>query len=190
MELVSRFAEGLLSQGRSVPPYADQAHALAWDALTDTIEGRSRWDPGEPEVPLDQRRTLERHLLDVVKRRVFAAWERARLRPHVSIDQPRITGQTSARDEMERALQAGAPDPRHALDVHGQIAELRQRAAGDPDVLALIDARVAGQTQRADALSIHGWSTQRYRAALRRFDRLAKAMRAEQDLTRNGKEPS
>jgi hypothetical protein len=177
MEFVARYAADLLSNGGSVPPYADDAQTLAQDALSDTLIGRRRWDP------TDNQRRLQRHLLDLVRRRIFAAWKRARELPHLSIDGLDADGEAPGSEEMERTLRERAPDVRTAESVRDDIAELCRRAADDPDVLALIRAKLGEQAERADTMLVAGLSPQRYRAALRRLHRLGEAMRAEQNLT-------
>lgn len=179
MEFVSRYAAGRLSWSHALPPGADTAHALAEDALMDTMTGRVRWDP-------EGKKTLRRHLTDVVWRRLSAAWKRAERLPHVSMNEFDDDDQAAALHEMERVVRERARDPRAIEYARERIAELQRRAANDPDVLALIRAMLQDKAARADAMSVTGFSPQRYRAATRRLRRLAEDMRGEASLTRNG----
>lgn len=173
MESVRRYAARRLSKGGPVSPYADDASALASDALNDTLSGEMPWGP-DPDG-----KSLRRHLFDVVRRRTSAAWERAQRLPHVSIDALASDGETAAHHEMEQAMREQLPDARDQERARNDVAELQRRAAGDPDVLALIEAIASDQTSRADAMSVTGFSPQRYRAARRRLHRIVADMRAE-----------
>ncbi len=178
-EAVCRYAARLLSGARKVSATDYHAQELAQDAVDDTLEGRAPWDPAA--------RPLKRHLYNVVKRKISANRERAERLPHVSFDVVSAEGHSSLRDELERAMRARRPDERAAEYARGVTSELRQRASGDADVLALIQAKADERTSRADAMEVTGFSEQRYRAALRRLNRIADELGIELHLTRNGK---
>jgi hypothetical protein len=124
----------------------------------------------------------------VVKRKISANRERAERLPHVSIDAITAEGRSPLRDELERAMRARRPDERSAEYARGVTHELRLRASGDADVLALIQAKADERTSRADAMKVTGFSKQRYRAAARRLNRIADELGIELHLIRNGKE--
>jgi hypothetical protein len=179
MESVSRYAASRLSWYASVPPGVENAHALAEDALMDTMTGRLRWDP-------EGEKTLGDHLADVVSRRLSAAWERTERLPHVSLNEL-DDEQAPALHEVERVVRERGRDPRAVEHARDRIAELERRAADDPDALALIRAMLEDKVARADVMAITGFSPQRYRAATRRLRRLAEDMRNEEAIPRNGK---
>ena len=179
MERVCRYAARRLSGARKVSATDYAAQELAQDAIDDTLEGTAPWD--RAVLP------LKRHLYNVVKRRTAANRERAERLPHVSIDVVTPDGHSPVRDELEHAMRERRPDERAAAYARSVIIELRWRATGDADVLALIDAKADDRTSRADAMAVTGFSEQRYRAALRRLNRLADELGIELHL-RNGKE--
>src|SRR5262249_31132668 len=122
------------------------ARELVVDAAEDTLEGRVGWDP--------KTKTLKSHLCDVIKRRTLADWERAEKFPQESIDAVTEDGQSPVRDEVERTLRERASDSRAAENARAALAELYRRAAGDADVLTLIDARAREATTRAEVMQM------------------------------------
>lgn len=179
-EAVCRYAARRLSGARKVSPKDDTARELAQAAVYDTLSGRARWDHKGPK--------LKRHLCVRVWRQTSADWQRAQRLPHVSIDAATADGETPVRDELEQAMRQQRYDERakeHALD---QIAELRVLAAGDDDVIALLDAISDGSTSRADVMALTSFSPQRYRAAVRRLNQFAQQLPSEPRLEKNGKE--
>ena len=168
MEHVCRYAARLLSGPIAVSASDYLAQELAQDAVDGTLEDRETWDPA--------RRKLKRHLFNVVKRKIAANRERERRLQHVSIDVDDPDQQSQLHDEMEHAMRAHQPDPRAEEHARIRREELRRRATGDPDVVALLDAIVQGHTVRADIMAATGLSPQRYRAALRRLNRLVREL--------------
>lgn len=182
MHAVRRYAARLLSGGRKVSASDYIAHELVQDAIDDTLDGRAPWDASNTKVP------LKRHLCNVVWQRVLADRKRAERLPHVSIDAVTSDGYAPVRDELEHALRERGHDERAAEYARSAIRELRRRAAGDADVLALINAKAYDKTSRADVMAVTGFSEQRYRASLRRLNRIADEVGIELDVIRNGKE--
>src|SRR5690242_9637348 len=64
--------------GRGAPIETDRAQELAAAAAHDTLCGRVTWNP--------ERRGLEAHLQDVIDRRLWLDWDRAKKFRHESID--------------------------------------------------------------------------------------------------------
>lgn len=180
MERVCRYAARRLSGAQRVSAKDYAAQELAQDAIVDTLEGKALWDFGV--VP------LKRHLYNVVMRQTAANWERAKRRPHVSIDAATPDGQSPVRDEMEHAMRERLPDQRDAEYSLSVIDELFRRAKDDADVLALINAKLDDRTSRARVMSVTGLSEQRYRAARRRLNRIVEKLGNELHLIRKGNE--
>lgn len=174
------FAVRLLSGARKVSSDSYAAHELVADAVSDTLEGRAPWDCFGPP--------LITHLRTLIWRQIHANFRRAKRLRHVSIDEVAAGGHAVVREDLERALRAQAPDERDAENARDALALLRARAQDDADVLTLINAIDKEQTTRARLRAIAGFSVPRYRAAMRRLNRLVDEVGIELDLIRNGKE--
>ncbi|MEO7735054.1 MAG: hypothetical protein ABIY55_29130 [Kofleriaceae bacterium] len=179
-EAICRCAARRLSGARRVSPKDDAARELAQAAVHDTLSGRAGWDHKGPK--------LKPHLRGVVWRQTSADWKRAQRLPHVSIDAVTPDGQSSVRDELEQAMREQGYDERAAEHAGHRIADLRVLAAGEDDVIALIDAVSNDWTARADIMAATGFSSQRYRAAVRRLNQLVQQLPSEPRLEKNGKE--
>lgn len=173
------YAARRLSGARKVSSDSYAAHELVADAIADTLDGRAPWDCFGPP--------LITHLRTVIWRQIHANFRRAKRLRHVSIDEATAGEHSGVREDVESALRAQAPDERDAENARDAIALLRQRAQGDADVLALINAIAKGQTTRAGLRAITGFSVPRYRAVMRRFNRLVDEVGIELDLIRDGK---
>ena len=180
-EAVCRYAARRLSGARKVSAKDDAARELAQAAVYDTLSGRAPWDHKGPKLPL--------HLRAVVWRQTSADWERARRLPHVSIDAVTPDGRSPVRDELEQAMREQRHDERAAEHARNRIAELRVLAAGDDDVIALIDAISDDSTSRADVMAVTGFSAQRYRAAARRLNQFVQQLPSELRLEKKGDKP-
>ncbi|MEO7732908.1 MAG: hypothetical protein ABIY55_18230 [Kofleriaceae bacterium] len=179
-EAVCRFAARRLSGAHKVSPKDDAARELAQAAVYNTLSGRAGWD--------HKGKKLKRHLCGVVWRQTSANWQRAQRLPHVSIDEVTPDGQPSVHDELEQAMREQRHDERAAEHARNRIANLRVLAAGEDDVIALIDAISNDLTARADIMATTGFSSQRYRAAVRRLNQLVQQLPSEPRSEKIGKE--
>lgn len=170
----------LLSGARRVAADSAAALELVQAAILDMLNGPDHWDFAEH--PLDL------YLKTVIKRQVLADLRRAKRLPHVSIEELTAEGQRPEPEELEQALRDQRPDPREVAHAWSAIDRLCRRAAGDGDVVALIYALANDRTSRAEVMAATGFSERRYRAALRRLNRIADEVGIELDLLHNGKE--
>lgn len=179
-ESLYRYAARLLSGARKVSADSAAAMDLVQAAILDMLNGPDHW------AFLDQQ--LGVHLKNVIKRQVLANLERADRLPHVSIEEVTSGGQLAEFDELEQALRGQHPDRGDIEDAWSAISLLCRRAAGDGEVVALILALADDRTSRAEVMAVTGLSTQRYRAALRRLNRMADEVGVALELNHNGKE--
>jgi len=135
------------------------ARELVQDAIDDTIEGTIVWDPA--------RVTLEKHLLDAIRSRTRHDYVRALKFRHRGID--------------EQAHVADSPHEQLALIELAErtLAELRQLAARDHDVLRLLDAYAEGATKKIEVMRVAGLTSRRYEAARKRLQRLVRELPTE-----------
>lgn len=153
-------------------PRADEEHArqLVLDALGDTLLGVVRWDPDT--------KSLAQHVQDVIKRRTALDKRASRFR-HESMDATSAHGESPALVEAERVLRERAPDPEAAEEAARRVAVLRCHAARDAQVLAVIDAIIAGCETSAEVQQRTGLSELEYRRVRRRYSRLIKRVAAQ-----------
>jgi hypothetical protein len=140
-------------------------------ALADTQLGILRWDHTTP---------LKAHIEKAIQRRSRIEWKRARKRArrryrHLSIDDTTPSGRSRALDELDRMVFERLAEREKASEA---IAELRARAADDPDLRAYIDARCHNGS-RADVLHQTELSPERYRQVARRLGQLIKQLSIE-----------
>jgi hypothetical protein len=88
------------------------------------------------------------------------------------MDAMNTRGQPTALIEAERVLRTRAPDPDAAAEATRRIAVLRIHAVDDPEVLAFVDAKIAGCETRAEVMQRTGLSEPAYRRVRRRFAQL------------------
>lgn len=142
------------------------AHELVQDALTDTVLGVLHWDPAA--------KSFELHIRDAIRLRARRDRERARRFPHESIDEFTQDGESRMMAEADAALLDRAPNASGdtaVLDAE-RLAELRQLATDDHDVLGLLDAFAGGETSKVDVMRVAGLSGVAYHNARRRLARL------------------
>lgn len=136
------------------------------DALTDTASGVLSWDPSA--------KTLEQHILDVIKMRTHHDRQRARRFSHESLDVLDLDAETTMMAEVEAMLlerSPGVPDDPIALATE-RLAKLRQLAIGDRTATRFLDALARGATSKADVLRLAELSSGAYVNARRRLRRL------------------
>ena len=179
-ESLYRYAARLLSGARKVSADSSAAQELVQAAIHDMLNRNDHWNFAEDK--------LGTYLKSVIRRQVLADFKRATRLPHVSIDELTATGQPADPEMLEQSLRHERPDPRDLEYARRKVALLRSRAAGDSDVLALIEAKLDDRTSRADVMEVTGFSPQRYRAAVARLNRLAHELATELDLHITGEE--
>jgi len=146
----------------------DEGEILVNDAVADTLTGVVIWD--------HERQELGAHLRDVIRTRTWNQMKRARRLGHVSLDDD---DSESASHGVATASMAGehAPDrPDDVVSDRDVIAKffvaLADRAAGDADVLALLDPYREGVVERRDVIEGSGISAVAFVNARRRLDRM------------------
>jgi len=140
-------------------------------ALADTQLGILRWDHTTP---------LKAHIEKAIQKRSRIEWKRARKRArqryrHLSIDDTTPSGRSLALDELDQMMFERLTERERASEA---IAELRARAADDPELRAYIDARCR-KGSRAEVLRQTGLSPERYRQVARRLGQLIKQLSIE-----------
>src|SRR5262245_7165519 len=157
---------------------ADAAYIedLVQDVLVDTLLGTRAWNPS--------RCSLGWHVLGAIDSRIGHELDRAKHRPHFSLE---VLNDALSVD-MEDALAAANPasNAEDALLATQVLAKLRELAAGDHEVLAVLDAICAGIVERADVISATGMSPRQYDAARNRLDRLVEEL-LHGTVSRDGK---
>jgi hypothetical protein len=149
-------------------------------ALTDTQLGLLRWD---------HTTSLKEYIENAIQKRSLIDWRRARKRPerrflHLRVEDRTASGRSHAQDEIDRLAFERLTDREKAQDA---VAELRARAAADPDLRAYIDARCHEQS-RADVLRDLQFSPERYRQVAYRLGRLIKQLSIEARPRRDSEE--
>jgi hypothetical protein len=152
-----------------------EAAALANDAVADTLTRVRVWDP--------DRVKLTTHLCGVIRSRTNARMARVRKIRHESIHEgaedeggeAEIAASLAVADDADRADAALAD-----LDLATKVVEhLRRAAAGDDEVIALLDSYAAGVTVRPDVLARLGWDLPRFVNVKRRLSSLVRSLPTE-----------
>lgn len=159
---------------RSTDTAEDRVH----DALTKLFAESRTWDPSRVD--------LFGFLVGVVTSDLSAELERFKIAPMVSYDRPfasredDYTGEVveeAANAYAARLIAGGSPVALACESTHSAwelaLAHLRDRAASDDDVLAMIDSYDLGSIGKRDVMKRLGWSAYRYRRAYERLVRLA-----------------
>ena len=141
------------------------ARELVQDALADTTLGVLQWDPNA--------RSLEQHVLDVIRLRSRRDRAHARRFPHEPID-ALASDESVTMAEVDASLLSHAADTSHeAAALAAEVmATLRKLATGDPPVLRLLDALGRGAVSKVDAMRVGKLSSATYHNARRRLGRL------------------
>lgn len=166
VELMKR-AEVLVPEG--------EAAALANDAVADTLTRVRVWHP--------ERVKLTTHLCGVIRSRTSARMARVRKIRHESIQEgdedegaeAEIAASLAVADGAERADATLA-----GLELAARVVEhLRRAAAGDDEVIALLDSYAAGVTVRPAVLARLGWDLPRFVNVKRRLSSLVRSLPSE-----------
>ncbi len=175
VERVLKQATSLIRQVQRDTPWRDQLGPD--DRLNNIImkllDGKLTWDP--------DRVNLEGFLLWAISREITHEVRDAKKRPHISVDdetrnQDRLEEEASEVLAAQREGKREEPvEPCWSLFV----GEMRQHAAGDVGVLAIVDAYAKGATTRVDVMKQTGMSKGAYHAAYQRVVRCAKKLDPE-----------
>jgi hypothetical protein len=140
---------------------SDEHEQLLHDAITDTLSLVVAWD---------RRIQMEMHLFNVIRWRVSNGLRRASRRASVSleaIDTENDVAMVSRDSDSEPEASLARAQVTHRLY---QVA--RERAAGDPEVLAMLDAYYAEVSERRAVIAWTGMTLPEVVNARRRLDRL------------------
>jgi hypothetical protein len=140
------------------------ADELLQDCVTDTISGVLVWDPAIT--------MLEHHLMARIRSRGRDERHRVLQHPHRSIDAVDGEGEDSAAlDEAEQALLSSRDEAAERYAT-ARLALMREHAATDPDLQAILDAADNGAEGKAEILAASGLTEKAYRNARLRLRRL------------------
>jgi hypothetical protein len=149
------------------------ARELVQDALTDTWAGVLTWDPGK--------RSLLKHVLDVIQDRSGKDAKWVRRSPHLSLDVHDDAAAITAEASHHLAVQ-GPADPFMISELAVLVVtELRRLAAGDRAATALLEAWADGVVGRSDVMRHTGMSRQEYRMARARLTYLVRELPSSLD---------
>jgi hypothetical protein len=145
---------------------SDEHEQIVHDAITDTLSLVVAWD---------RRIKMEMHLFNVIKWRVSNGLRQASTRASVSlevVDTENDDAMVSRESEPEASL--GRAQVTHRLY---QVA--RERAAGDPEILSMLDAYYAEVSERRAVMAWTGMTLPDVVNARRRLDRLLAGLPVE-----------
>lgn len=160
-------ARRLAGFGSGAPVDMDYAEDLAASAAHDTVCGRVTWNP--------ERRKLEQHLKNVIKRRLWLDWKHAKRFRVESIDASDDDDRSTTFDDMELALAERCPDPEATENAISALRELEQLAIYDPELAVYIDAR-ADDLTGGDLEASTGLAPEGVRRVRRRLDVIEKQL--------------
>lgn len=168
VEYATELDAGIGSDKRNSKRYP---RAVVLRALTDTHVGVLRWD---------HTTSLKEYIEQAIRTRLAMDWKRAQKRPerrflHLRIDEQTASGRSYAQEEIDRLAFERRNEREKAREA---LAELRERAAADPELAAYIDARCY-EHSRAEVLRDLQLSPERYRQIARRLGQLIKQLSIE-----------
>lgn len=165
---LARFAQrGVRQLARAGVPIASDEHdQLVHDAITDTLSLVVVWDRRIP---------MEMHLYNVIRWRISNGVRRAIARGSVSLE--------AVDPENDVAMASRDSEPETSLS-RAQVTQrvyqvARERAAGDPEVLSMLDAYHAEVSERRAVMAWTGMTLPEVVNARRRLDRLLAGLPAE-----------
>lgn len=161
---------------RRVGGHADDAYAedMVSGVLMDTLGGKVTWHP--------ERKTLYQHVQDTIKFRTRHDRERAKKFRHQRIDAPKTQHDKRAtRALLEASLHQDTEEVSAESAVYASevIARLRVLAKDDRDVLAYLEAIVAGASTAADIIEETKMSKRAFRNARDRLSRIVEQLHRE-----------
>ena len=146
-----------------------KASDLVNTAIVDTCNGVRTWDPAV--------RTLRRHLEQTINSRLWHECEQMRRRRFLPLAAASVDDSQDEAAAMEVEMCAQREDPRMRPDA--QLAQrevrarvygaLRERAAHDSELIALLTAYERGHNKQADAEAHVGIDGQAFQNLMRRF---------------------
>lgn len=148
--------------GYAADTYA--ARELVQDALHDTIAGVLHWDPAQ--------KTLEEHLVGVLRLRAKRVRMHAERFPRWSLDDETDAGARSAGDALAAKFLNDTPSVGTSEFVDAAMAELRELAQGDALVTRMLEAFAQGGINRDDIIFLTRFSDAEYDQARRRIRKL------------------
>lgn len=160
LQRLTRFARRgayqLALAGEPIAP--DEHEQILHDAITDTMSLVVTWN---------RHAGMEKHLYNVILRRISNGLRRTAKRPGVSLD---------ALDPDEAAMLGRGGEPEASLG-RAQVTQrlyrvVRERAARDPEVLSILDAYYAEVSDRRAVMAWTGLTLPAVVNARRRLDRL------------------
>lgn len=164
LERLARYAGHQIAQtakfGYAVDSYA--AREFVQDAVHDTVTGVVHWDP--------HARTLEHHLVKVLRVRCKRMRMRAEAAPRMSLD-------ASPSEPSMAAMMpvVATPDTSNERG-EAALSRLRAHALGDDQVMRMLDAIAAGAQTRDDIVHLTRMSFHEYHNARRRLARLVERL--------------
>jgi hypothetical protein len=147
------------SGGRGDAAYVED---MVEDVLADTLLGDLSWDPG--------RMSLEKHVEIAIRSRTGHDWRRAQRLQHAPLEALGESEMTEMEDALTRTRSVSQAE--EMLATAQTLEKIRELAAGDRTVVALLDAICEGHIDRADLMQAAGMSKRAYRATRRRLDAL------------------
>lgn len=152
------------TSGRKVDEY--YVRELVQDAVVDTWTGVLRWDP--------KRCTLKKHLARAIKSRTNKQQTRGTETPHIYIGDDCDASRLAEEDASAVVADPGYPVLR--IITRESLAEVRAAAAGDKDVLRVVDAYAAGAETRDDVLALARMKERTYHNAHIRLSRIVRSL--------------
>ena len=142
---------------------------LVHQAIAATLAGTAGWDPAK--------KRLDDHLVDVIQWQTRNTRRRHGRYAHASLDDSRdATSSDGLRLENEVSIQQAATSASSSADlrdVAGRVVdEVRVLAAGDTDVLRILDAIESGATDHGELIKASGLRPAKFRNARRRLGRV------------------
>lgn len=146
--------------GRGDSAYVED---LVHDVYTDTLLGKLSWNP-------ERKIKLARHIFLAIRSRVRHDYEHLATFPHASMDSLDEMQQAEIENALEETTPVAKPEVmRSIIEI---VERLRELAAGDREVVALLDGMCAGVLERSALMEATGLSARAYDAARRRLDHL------------------
>lgn len=155
-----RRARYVATSGYKVDKYFERE--LVQDVVTDTWSGVLRWDPA--------RCTLKKHLCKAIRTRTHKLHERRIKSPHIYIGDGTKPSRRAERDAS--TVVADAEYPMQRIFAREVLEQVRAAAAGDKDVLRILDAYQAGAETRDDVLALAKMKERTYHNAHIRLMRI------------------
>lgn len=147
----------------------DEAAVMSQDAITDTLTRVAQWEPTAV--------SLATHLRGVIRRRSWQRIQRARNRPHGSIEVMGDAGPVATASMSGERAPRPPDDTFGGVEVTAQIVALLEAATcHDAGMAALVAAYIDGASTRTEVIAATGLTRAAYVNARRRLDRVLAAL--------------